>query len=406
MPRMQLLPTTILFALLFPLVGCEVPAYQGQGMLTRIVEPKTQRGYWRYLPKDYVDATDAELKQRRWPTVVSFHGMKPFDNSVWQAREWAVEADRYGFVVVSPELGAADLMQEFPLQTRHPEFKKDEEVTLAVLDHLFATTQADPSNVLATGWSSGGYMAHYMFNRYPSIFNALSPRQSNFSWEVLDLARVSESRDHPILIINTENDFASCREESAEAVQWYDRYGYRNMGWVLIRRLGHQRTPDLSADFFARITGVKANSPPRVLADRQAIDGNAAGLAILSGGFVPEARRPQRDRVADRETRYDDGVVNERVGIRVSSAIGIEPLRLSYSAAAPRSWLDTASFLWILNGEPIGSEVNGQRTLTEPGEHTLELIVVTVDNVEHHVSRKVRVLPQIRDRAVSSAAGN
>jgi len=388
--------------------GCAVPQPRGDGRLQRIVEPRSSRGYWLYLPSEYVKCTEAERRARRWPTVVTFHGMKPFDNAHPQAREWQQEADRYGYVVVAPELRAPDVFAEFPLRSVTPAFRSDEAATLAILDHVFAHTAADPGNVLATSWSSGGYMAHYMMNQYPDRFTCLAVRQSNFSPYVLNEALVPRSRQHPVLIVNTQNDFDVCKRESREAVAWYSRHGFRYVAWVYIKNLGHERTPDLAADFFARIAGVEPNRPPEVLVQRQAIDGNAEGMAFLSGRMaLPRRATPTAAAPAPAAERpvaaSTTGVaaarrpnVRPEVAIRVSTAIGIEPLHLGYWAVCPADWYQSASFQWTLNGEPIGNSVNGQRTIGQAGEHTLGLLIVTRDNQEFRAARTVRVLPQVR----------
>ena len=68
---------------------------------------------------------------------------------------------------------------------------------------------------------------------------------------------------------------------------------------------------------------------------------------------------------------------------------------LSFSADCPADWRRSADFLWTFNGDPVCSGVNGQRTITEPGEHTLGLLVVTASGQEHRAYRLVRVLPHI-----------
>jgi poly(3-hydroxybutyrate) depolymerase len=428
--------------------GCAVPQRKGAGTLKRIVEPTTKRGYWLYLPKDYVAADQEGRRSRRWPTVVTFHGMKPFDSAHPQACEWEQEADRYGYIVIAPELRAFHVLGEFPLKTVNHDFESDEVATLAILDHLFQSTRADPSNVLATSWSSGGYMAHYMLNRHPDRFTCLAVRQSNFSHVVLDPDMTKRSQYHPILIINTQNDFAVCKRESQEAVQWYDTHGYKNDYWVHIKDKGHERTPDLAAEFFARVAGVQPNSPPEVLVQRQAIEGNEEGVAFLSGkmasfqsppaprvamgenvrprpetpprntGFNLQTSGPLVERLPP-ETASADGrtprskrtaavprrtITRSPLKIRVSSAIGIDPLHLGFSAECPASWRDTADFLWTLNGKPIGNGVNGQKTLAEAGEHTLGVLAVTARGETYHATRTIRVLPRL-DAISSSARG-
>ena len=452
--------------------GCIVPQPHGGGKLARIVEPTTNRGYWLYLSKPYVEADDTARAARRWPLVVSFHGMKPFDNAHPQALEWQQEADRYGFVVIAPELRAPDVLGQFPLRTVTSALKGDENTTMAILSHVFATTRADPTNVLATGWSSGGYMAHYMLNRHPERFTCLGVRQSNFSASVLDPDAARRGLDHPIFIVNTKNDFAICKKESAEGVRWYESNGYRNVGWIVINTLGHERTPDIAAAFFARVAKVEPIGPATVLARRQAIDGNQAGIAMLSGhadfsqhtagrSFASNARpatardlppeTAQRSRPIARRTTTPSQTVQRRtpppstpprpenatnslmvrhprsavaneatptrtaaiptraplrspVSIRVSSAIGIEPLHLGFSAECPTGWRSSADFLWTLNGENIAGGVNGQKTLSTAGVHTLELLVVTDAGETYRTQRTIRVLPRLSNATSVNAA--
>jgi len=426
--------------LLSALSGCAVPQPHGFGSLRRVVEPTTKRGYWLYLPKGYVNRSASERHERRWPLVVTFHGMKPFDNARPQAREWEQEADRYGFVVVAPQLKAPDVLGQFPVRKISERFKSDERATLAILDHVFATTDADPGAVLSTSWSSGGYMAHYMLNHHPSRFTCLAVRQSNFSASVLDPGMTERSRNHPLLILNTQNDFAICKRESKEAIHWYEQHDYHKLAWVIIKHGGHVRTPDLAAGFFAGIVGVHPNTPPAVLAGRQAIDGNRGGLALLAAGRAEmhpaqrvAAKEPVRRKSSRRAARPPtprratvasavpaqantlsarrldlsrttpqriSAVASRRpplpapLKIRVSSAIGIEPLRLGFTAECPTAWQDRADFLWTLDDKPIGNGLNGQKTITTSGEHTLAVLVVTEDGREHRAARAIRVLPR------------
>lgn len=418
-------------------IGCAVPQPRGAGKLGRVIEPTSQRGYWLYLPKDYVAATNAELKARRWPLVVTFHGMQPFDNARPQACEWQQEADRYGFIVVAPELRTFHVFGQFPLRTISAALVSDEEATLTILNHIFQTTRADPSNVLSTSWSSGGYIAHYMLNRHPDRFTCLAVRQSNFSSSVLDPDLTKRSMYHPILILNTQNDFSVCRRESKDAVTWYETHGYKNVYWAIIKDKGHERTPDMAAEFYARIAGVEASFPPAVLASRQAIDGNAEGIAFLAGRMSALESPPQSSvfvRAPSRSTNSGSGdasgapsrlfsgesatvsaskegtggsvarqapvipqppVRRNPLKIRLSSAIGIEPLWLVFSAECPASWQDTAQFLWTMDGQQIGTGINGQKTLAAAGEHVLSLRVTTASGEEFQASRTIRVLPRL-----------
>ncbi len=425
--------------------GCAVPQPRGAGRLEHRVEPTVQRGYWLYLPRDYVEADEQALRARRWPLVMTFHGMKPFDISYAQAREWQQEADRYGYIVVAPELSAPDVLAEFPVRTIHPWFRSDEIAVLAILDHVLQSTRADPSNVLATSFSSGGYMAHYMLNRHPERFTCLAVRQSNFSSSILDPAMTVHSLYHPVLIVNTENDFPVCITESREAVQWYQSHGYRNVAWLYLKHLWHERTPDLAADFFARAAQLTPDGPPVALLSRRAIDGNAEGLALLSGRLarfeLPPTREPQvavrgetPPRALPEESSWplprheavlvqaipqrepelpparptpDRGALPPRperrlVAIRATPRTGIEPVYVNFSAEVPADWQPKAQFHWTLNGDPIGNSVNGQKLLSQAGDHTLGLRVVAPDGQEHRAYLTIRVLARLGSAGYSA----
>lgn len=435
--------------LLATLSGCAVPQPRGEGRLDRLRDPTTRRSYYLYLPKEYVNASEAERQNRAWPIVITFHGMKPFDVAHSQAREWQQEADRYGYIVIAPILNAFSVFGEFPLKRVNSALRSDEEATLAILNHVYQTTAAKREHVLSTGFSSGGYMAHYMLNRHPDVFTCLAVRQSNFSPEVLDPTLVPRSRYHPVLVVWTQNDLGICKRESREAVNWYDRHNYKNFAWVKMNRLGHERTPDTAADFFARVCGATPNRRPNVLVSRQAIDGNPTGLALLAGKLKPMEQppddrshsgsaliKPSADvqptrpptRVAKKNPPRQSSPPPNRqrqnaaaqptperaarvawaprqvrpVSISVSSAIGFEPLLITYTADCPVAWQHTAKFHWTLDGQPIGQGVNGQRTIPAPGDYKLGLLVVTDQGKEHRVSRRIRVLPGIEDAAHSN----
>lgn len=431
----------------FCLAGCRVPQPRGRGLQTREIEPQTKRGFWLYLPEAYIQMDQTARRNRRWPVVVTFHGMKPFDNAHPQAREWQQEADRYGYIVIAPELRAPDVLRQFPVRTVTSAFKSDELATLAILDHVFATTQADPSNVLSTSFSSGGYMAHYMVNQHPSRFTALVARQSNFSAAIMDPAQAPRSRYHPILITNTQKDFGVCLRESAEAIRWYESHAYSNVWWIKIKKLAHVRTPDIAADFFGRVAGVGPSRPSAVLAKRQIIDGNPAGIAMLAGKlpdfqYPPQVDRPARDTQVFTRARtparpvqspaasaseaspwrsgggLDAGIAKRprrssptprrsigdvistgqrsRLSVQVYSAVGISPLYIGFTVDCPSDWIRTAKFLWTLDGHELCSGVNGQKTLTTPGTYTLGVLVTTASGEEFRASKSIHVFPRLR----------
>ena len=242
--------------------GCAVPQRPGRGKAILRAESGTDRPYYLYLPEAYVANDGQRPDGRRWPMVVSFHGMRPFDDYGAHIRQWQQEADRYGLIVCAPRLGACDVAQPFPIDSVTPVVAEDEKAVLAIMDEVFRMTNADPNNVLATSFSSGGYLAHYMLNQHPSRFSCLAVFQSNFSAKLLDPRQTPKYRDCRIAILTSENDFSLISKESREAIAWYRQKGFKNADSQVLAGLGHQRTPEVAAEIFAETAHVQANTPP------------------------------------------------------------------------------------------------------------------------------------------------
>ncbi len=271
-------------------LGCAVPQKPGHGMQTHETEPRTKTDYWLYLPEDYVAHNGQHPSGGRWPLVVTFHGLRPYDNDSWQNKEWQEEADRYGFIVLAPSLRTCDTLTMIPPLTNPdaPFLKKDEAAILAVMDEVFRRTNADPNRVLATGFSSGGYIAHFMLNRHPGRFSCLAVRQADFHENLVDPAQVPRYRHVKIGIFFGENDISLCREESKRAVEWYRRYGF-DVEAKYVTGLGHERTPQTAATFFAIDLGVTPKTPPPLQMVLNDVPWEA-GDSATPGRTVPSVR--------------------------------------------------------------------------------------------------------------------
>jgi len=429
-----------LCGVLAALGGCAVPQPRGKGMMTHVSEPATLRGYFLYLPKALKEADPGQRADRKWPLVVTFHGMKPYDTALLQILEWQQEADRHGFIVVAPELLAFDfIIGEFPQQTINPLFKSDEQAVLAIMDHVAEMYPIDTERVLSTGFSSGGYMAHYMLNRHPDRFACLAVRQANFSAAVLDSSATAASLRHPVLIMNTELDVPVCVRESRDAIKWYESHGYKRLAWLKLPDLAHERTPDVAAEFFVRCAGIRWVDPSSKPIRREALDGNRAGLALIAGDLPASFKIPSLDRrppavpgpvaaprtpVAPTPPRAVGGGGDRResaaaaaeigsatpprvppvappavhaapVRIGLSTAVGYAPLRVVHSAETPADWADRVTYQWSLNGQRVGDQASGEVSIDEPGDYTLELLVMTESGREFRAARQIRVLRRI-----------
>jgi dienelactone hydrolase len=207
---------------------------------------------------------------------MTFHGMKPYDNALPQEREWEQQADIYGYIVCAPQLETSDSFMEYPLTKEHSYVQKDKRNVIAVMDHVFATTLADPKRVLATSWSCGGYLAHYFPNRFPDRFSCIATRISNFSPKLMLEETVPLYKDKtPVAVFIGDGDFPACKSESEEAVAWYSARHFRVIHGKMIDRMGHQRIPQTAAAFFAeqlKITPLRPVDAARTLAWVQMTD--------------------------------------------------------------------------------------------------------------------------------------
>lgn len=227
-----------LFCLMI-LPGCMV--FQPPGFGTEVHNNKPAR-FWLYLPDTYNSSL-------QYPLIITLHGMKPFDGYRGQCREWQEQADRYGFIICSPELFSSDLFSPLPLGHITKSLQRDESNILKILEKLSIESWYDPDRVYLTSWSYGGYIAHYMANKHPDLFTGLAVRQSNFSEKILDIDNFKCYRYNHIAIFYSENDFNICRKESLKAVNWYKEHNFR----VTVNETvgaGHRRIPETAARFF------------------------------------------------------------------------------------------------------------------------------------------------------------
>jgi dienelactone hydrolase len=332
--------------------GCLVGQAPGKGKVMRLREAKTGGAYYVYLPQDYVAAEKAPggLGDRRWPLVVTFHGMRPFDDAGSQVREWQQEADRYGFVVLAPKTATSDLLRQLAkvrVTRVHGGVQRDEKLTLGAMDEISRRLNIDTTKVLSTSWSSGGYLAHYMVNRHPERFSCIAPRQSNFSSDILDEAQVPKYRDMKVGIFYTENDFAICRRESQEGAQWYARNGF-DVTFAVFRDLGHERRPSVAADFFARQIGAPAKTPPTELARMQV---KRVPLKALNGKGKSGGKNGQNPQRADSVV-----TASQLTGQSKKSQSTNQPANAGRSGERKRSPNDTAP------AQKLSNRVRRERT--------------------------------------------
>ncbi len=423
--------------------GCTVGQPAGLGRTLTLQEPALGATYYVYLPVDYRESGPPH------PVVVTFHGMKPFDSPGAQIREWQSEADRYGYIVLAPTLRVSALGSPLPLPGVSGALRDDERSSLSAMDEVFRTTHADPGAVLATSWSYGGYVAHYMVNRHPDRFSCLAVKQSNFNAALLTDATVPAYVDKPLAVFYTTNDFRICREESQEAALWYARRGF-DVTFARFEGRGHERTPGPAAAFFARSCGARAKSPPWELALLQVVDPvtlsdveptvanlatpaddvprerpDIATVAAESSTKTPPTRegprapaaissRPHSAPQPAEATSHATDALPLRIeplpgsgpkpaaptpapevnviSISAGPVISVAPLTVTFRAFVPAALREGSLYQWSVDDRPLSRATSGQATLSEPGDYTLRLTVTDRAGREYTATKPLTVL--------------
>jgi predicted esterase len=254
--------------------------------------------------------------------------MKPFDNAGYQIHEWLWRstADKNGFIVVAPVLMSPHLLGEFPMRNPdHWDLKGDGEAVARIINEVANDYAVNRDYILLTSWSSGGYVLHYLFNRYPDLFFAAVARESNFHPALLDEKTLSRYRHKPIFVYYGQNDFPGVKREVIESAKWYRAHGFRKIKEAKIRSLGHQRRPDIAAEFFI------------------------------------ESMKPA---LSD-------------VKIVASPVFGKAPMITTLAAEVPEHLGAISSYLWLfgVGREPIGNTQKIAKFIPQPGEYPVEVVV-------------------------------
>jgi len=114
---------------------------------------------------------------------------------------------------------------------------------------------------------------------------------------------------------------------------------------------------------------------------------NSVQYPVLSEDYI--AKFEDLGAVEDQE--YQQGPLN----MQLSAHIGISPMKLGYRVEVPDNLLRGADVLWIYDGEPLSRGFSGQRELTIPGRHKIEVLVVSKDNDIYGTSKIVTVLERL-----------
>ena len=331
----------IVLILAILLSGCPVPQDPGTGLQYTLTERQSGRKFYLYTPNGYTE-------DKSWPLVITIHGWDPLDTAEAQIKEWQSTADKYGLIVIAPKLINSGARMRFRLDAITPSAQKDIDAVMAMMDYVFAHTTADPKRVLLTGWSAGGYLVHHIGNHYSERFVAICARGCSFNPNILDeeKARKMANNHFPIMIFYDQNDVPNITIASEWAIEWYKKMGFDLETMIvpqstLIPGLPviHHRHPDIAADFFMRVLGVK-------------------GTFHIVG----------------------------------SAEEGEAPLPVNFSVQLPHHIeAQGLKYLWRLDGKELGTTPELYTTISKPGVHDVQVMVTERNGRTLTVSRQITV---------------
>jgi hypothetical protein len=141
------------------------------------IEPEHGERYLFYRPSSY-------NREQSWPLVVVCHSSFP-DSPNNRIRDWTLDAERTGFLVLAPRLAAN--RKDFPPKpdAQLELLKQDEEHILAAIRHVRAAHTISEDRVFLHGFAGGARPALYTGLKHPEVFRAVTLSQPRFDKEYL-----------------------------------------------------------------------------------------------------------------------------------------------------------------------------------------------------------------------------
>ncbi|MBL7140717.1 MAG: PKD domain-containing protein [Planctomycetes bacterium] len=296
-------------------------------------EPVTGRVYHLYIPTSY-------NPRRQYPLVVTAQGTFPFDQAAGQRDRWIEVAERYGLIVCSADFDSATGWLGVPEDRPAPELVRDDEATMAIIRELKSRYSINPDAIMISGWSGGGYPAHYIGLNHPDVFRCIVGRTANFKEHLVsdDVAR--RARHMHIYVFFGEGDLPGFDQMNRDANFWYTVRGFRNF---VIRQLpgGHNPNQVEAARYFLNIV----SHWPAVHVEASQTD----GVAPLTVRFRALVRDPDSP----------DGRVD--------------------------------SVLWNLGDNTVSAKAEVTHTYSQPGVYNVFLTVVDLDGHHEYAQTWIRV---------------
>jgi len=296
-------------------------------------ESTTGRVYHLYIPTTY-------NPKRAYPLVLTAQGTFPFDQAAGQRDRWVDVAERYGLIVCSADFDSATGFLAIPADHPAPELVRDDQAAMAILKEIRSRYNVNPDAIMITGWSGGGFPAHYIGMSHPDVFRCIVGRTANFKEGLVSDDVALRARHMHVYVFFGEGDLPGFDTQNRDANFWYTVRGFRNF---VIRRLpgGHDPNQTEAARYFLNVV----NHWPATHIDASATTGTAP-LTVTLRALVRDPDSP-------------DGRVD--------------------------------SVLWNLGDNTVSSRAEVTHTYTRPGLYNVFLTVVDLDGHHEYAQAWIRV---------------
>lgn len=187
--------------------------------------------YYLYLPLDYTLEKD-------WPVLVAIHGYGGDGTQClgW----WQVYAEKGGFVLVCPSMGAGN---------GDWEFVQNESNLLGILRHVRDQVRTQQKIFLA-GFSAGGQFALAFTYSHPNLVKAVSMLSSGNYYEPYE-----DLRDISFLVMIGDRDNPLAEKGARSFVEALQGSGY-SVEYEVLPGIGHEITPEAlekTISFFQKV---------------------------------------------------------------------------------------------------------------------------------------------------------
>jgi poly(3-hydroxybutyrate) depolymerase len=215
------------------------------GRIDNQYDKTTNTRYHLYVPRSY-------NPRKAYPLVITAQGTFPFDHAQAQRDKWVGTAEQYGLIICSADFDSANGLLNIPVDRPAPELVRDEKAALSIIAELKSRYNINPDGLMITGWSGGGFPAHFIGLRNPDLFRCIVGRAANFNEHLVTDHVAHRARHMHVYVFFGMADLPGFDEMNRNANFWYTVRGFRNF---VIKQLpgGHSHNEDEAGRYLTNL---------------------------------------------------------------------------------------------------------------------------------------------------------